>query len=297
MKNIFPIISFVTIVLASILFSACEPQQDDAIDLVPVPTNVSFTVTPSTTETNVFIFKNTTPETFLYQWDFGNGESAAGEEVQAYYPSKGDYNVTLRAFNEGGFGAGTQSVNVAEDDSQPCAPGSLVEFLTGCDAQGWILLQDAGAYWVGPDDATTWWSNPADDVTTRFCAFDDEWIFNTAGEMEYDSKGDLWAEDYMGFNFECVTDDQLTGGAAAWASGTHTYQALETGGVEQLKLVGLGAFMGLPKAVNGAELNSPDPVSSITYDIIDRGEDANGKFMELEVNFGLGLWRFRYVSN
>jgi hypothetical protein len=294
MKNIFPILSLVIVML----FSACEPQQDDAIDLPATPTNVSFTVTASTIETNVFTFKNTTTETFLYQWDFGNGETAAGEEVQAYFPLKGDYNVTLKAFNDGGFGAGTQVINVAEDDSQPCSPGSLIEFLTGCDDLGWVLLQDAGAYWVGPDDGSgdTWWANPADDVATRYCAFDDEWIFNTSGEMVYDTKGDLWAEDYMGFSFECVTDDQLTGAAEAWTSGNHTYQVVE-GTVEQLQLVGLGAFMGLPKATNGGELNSADPASSITYDIINRGEDANGKFMELEVNFGGGLWRFKYVSN
>lgn len=294
MKNIFPIISFVIVLLTS----GCEPQQDDALLLPPVPTNVSFSVTPSTTETNVFTFKNTTTETFLYQWDFGNGETAVGEEVQAYFPSKGDYTVTLRAFNDGGFGAGTQLVNVAEDDSQPCAPGSLIEFLSGCDEQGWSLLQDAGAYWVGPDDGSgdTWWSNPADDVATRYCAFDDEWIFNTAGEMIYDTKGDLWAEDYMGFNFECVTDDQLTGGAEAWRSGTHVYQVIE-GNPEQLKVIGLGAFMGLPKAVNGSELSGPDPVSSITYDIIDKGQDFDGKYMELEVNMGAGIWRFIYRSN
>ena len=294
MKNILPIISLVIV----LLFSACEPQQDDAITLPAVPTNVSFTVTEVTTETNVFTFKNTTPATFLYQWDFGNGETAVGEEVQAYFPLKGDYNVTLKAFNDGGFGAGVQTVSVAEDDDQPCAPGSLVEFLTGCDEQGWTLLQDAGAYWVGPADASmTWWENALDDVTTRYCAFDDEWIFKTTGEMVYDTKGDLWAEDYMGHDFLCITDDELTGAAEAWNSGSFTYQAIEGGAVEQLKLVGLGAYMGLPKATNGVELTDASPASSITYDIIDRGEDTNGKYMELEVNMGAGIWRFKYVSN
>jgi len=294
MKNIFPIISFVIVML----FSACNPQEDDAIELPAVPTNVTFDVVGSTTEVNTFKFTNTTSGTFLYDWDFGNGVTGSGEEVEGYFPEKGDYTVTLRAFNEGGFGTGTKTINVAEDDAAPCPSGSLIEFLTGCDGQmteqSWTLLQDAGAYWVGPDDATTWWQSSLDDVATRFCAFDDEWIFNTAGEMVYDTKGDLWAEDYMGFNFECVNDDQLTGPAAAWKSGTHIYTTIE-GTPEQITLEGLGAFMGLPKATNGAEVT--EPVSSITYDIIDRGEDANGKYMELEVNFGGGLWRFKYVSN
>ena len=96
MKNIFPIISFVIVLLTS----GCEPQQDDALLLPPVPTNVSFSVTPSTTETNVFTFKNTTTETFLYQWDFGNGVTSNDENpgVQIY-TQPGTYPVQYSGYN------------------------------------------------------------------------------------------------------------------------------------------------------------------------------------------------------
>jgi len=279
--------------LGMFFFFSCEPQIDDAIELSAPPTNISFTIEEKVDENNTYILTNTTTGAFLYQWDLGNGTVLSGDVVEAYYPLMGDYEVTLRAFNDGGFGEGKQTISVPEDDSAPCISGSLMEFMTDCDERVWKLLPDAGAYWVGPDDATTWWSNAADDVTTRFCAFDDEWIFRVDGEMEYDSKGDLWAEDYMGFNFECITDAQLAPNQASWGSGLHNFSAVE-GSVDQIILIGEGAYMGLPKVANGQEVT--EPVSTITYDVIDRSQDASGKYIELEVNFGGGLWRFKYVS-
>ncbi len=289
MKNI--VLIFVSVLLA---FSSCKPSQEDAIELSAVPTNVDFTIEEKAGETNTYILTNNTTGTFLYNWDLGNGTSVSGETVEAYYPSKGDYEITLRAFNNGGFGTASKMVQVLEDDVAPCPSGGLMEFLSDCNELGWTLAPEAGAYWVGPDDATTWWSNPADDVNVRFCAFDDEWIFKSDGVMVYDTKGDLWAEDYMGHNFECVTDDQLTGDPAVWGPGTHTFLVSDDP-IPQLTVVGLGAFMGLPKATNDGELTTPT-ATQITYDVIEMGTDANGKFMTLEVNFGPGLWRFKYVA-
>jgi len=264
------------------------------MELSAVPTNVTFEVTPKAGEVNTYILKNTTTGAFLYQWDLGNGETANGEEVEVYYPLKGDYQVTLKAFNDGGFGEGSNSISVLEDDAFPCVPGSLAAFLSGCEEQAWVLLQGAGAYWVGPaDNSMTWWSSSDSDFAARPCAFDDEWVFNTVGEVRYDTKGELWAEDYMGYPFECVTDDALADNLSVWASNNYSYTTVD-GDVEQLTLNGLGAFLGLPKATNVGEVT--EPVSSITYDIIDKGEDADGKYFEAEVNFGGGIWRFKYVT-
>jgi hypothetical protein len=60
---------------------------------------------------------------------------------------------------------------------------------------------------------------------------------------------------------------------------------------------GLGAFIGLPKAANGGEVFNP--INSITYDILWTAEDpATGvRSMEIEVNWGTGLWRFTLRSN
>ena len=295
MKKIFPYLYFVLPMTIGLLFTGCKPQEDDAIELSAPPSNVSFTIEEKPGAENTYILTNTTSGAFLYQWDLGNGTTASSEVVEVYYQFMGDYEVTLRAFNQGGFGEAKQTISVLEDGAPPCTAGSLIEFITDCDERTWILLQDGGAYWVGPDDATTWWTNSSADVTTRFCAFDDEWVFTASGEMTYDTKGDLWGETYMGFASDgCVTDQQLADvGLEAWGPGNHTFVVSE-GANEQLQVIGLGAFLGFPKVANGAEVTQPQ--SQVTYDIIDRGEDVDGKFMELEVNFGPGLWRFKYVS-
>ena len=64
---------------------------------------------------------------------------------------------------------------------------------------------------------------------------------------------------------------------------------------DQLKMEGLGAFIGIPKAANGGQVVSP--INSITYDILWTDEDANGvRSMEIEVNWGTGLWRYTLQS-
>jgi len=42
----------------------------------------------------------------------------------------------------------------------------------------WRVSPEAGALHVGPPDGSTWWANSLDDVTTRACYFDDEYVFN-----------------------------------------------------------------------------------------------------------------------
>ena len=294
MKNIFQILCFVTIAASMLFLGSCQPTEADAVELGLAPSNVSFTITEKPGEMNVFILTSTTPDAFLYQWDFGNGTSGEGEEVEVFYQLMGDYPITLRAFNQGGFGESTQMISIAEDVASPCLPNSVLEFMTGCGETTWILEPVGGAYWVGPDDATTWWSNSADDVAARPCAFDDRWTFNSEGVMIYDTQGQLWAEDFMGFNFECVDDSALAPEVAPWASGTHAFGTTD-GAINQLTVIGFGAFMGLPKAANDQEITSPS-VGQVTYDIIEMGETATGKFMTLEVFMGAGFWRFRYIT-
>ena len=291
MKNILTLLLFINV----LLFFSCKPEQEDAIDLAPIISNPTFTITEKAGAVNTYVLESTTAGAFLYNWELGDGTTASGDRVEVYYQFMGDYEVVFRAFNEGGFGETRQTIAVAADDAAPCPEGSLIEFLTGCGDGVWKLAPEAGAYFVGPDDGsgTTWWASGQSDVDARPCAFNDEWIFNVDAEMIYDTKGDLWAEDYMGYDFECVADADLTGPSAVWASGTHSYETVE-GTLEQLTVNGLGAFLGLPKATNGAEVT--EPVSSITYDIVERSEDNGQKRMTLEVSFGAGLWRFLYIS-
>jgi PKD repeat protein len=276
------------------LIIGCNPQEDDKINLGTPPSNVTFDVVQGDNP-NSFILKNTTQGTFIHQWDLGNGATAEGEEVTADYLLKGTYTITLSAFNEGGRGEATTTITVDEDAPTPCLKSDpFFEFLTSNSARAWVMNPDEVAYWVGPTDGSaTWWQNDQNTVAERPCAFDDEWIFDADCVMEYDTKGDVWAEDYMGFDFECISDAQLNDGQKEWGSGVHSF-AVTSGGVTQLTITGLGAFIGLPKVANGAEVTQPQ--IEITYDVINYEERSDRYYMELEINMGAGIWRFQLIS-
>ena len=284
-----------TLLLFSVLLVtvACDPEEDDKINLGTAPTNVTFDVVPAS-EINTYVISSTTPGAFLHQWDFGNGVTGIGESVEVQYRFKGDYTITYTAVTSGGHGSSTMTVSVAEDAPVKCDNVPFWEMLSNCDSRTWILDTDPGALWVGPDPGTTWWQSDDNFGTERPCAANDEWTFNIGNEMLYDTKGDLWAEDYMGFAFECVADGDLAPEVAAWASGTHTYFVEEEDGVSYLTVTGLGAFIGLPKAANGMETTTP--VSSVRYRIDKFEEQSTRYFIELSVNFGPGDWRFRIIS-
>jgi len=279
------------IALMSLLLSACDPQEDDKLTLGDPPTSISFEVTEL--GENTFRFINTTPETFIHQWDFDNGLTDEGEEVEMQFTSAGTYNVTLTAFNDGGFGTATREVNVVESLGVPCDEGSIFELLTDCSSKAWSLDDGAGAYFVGPNPNETWWESPEDEASARPCAWNDEWIFDTEGTMIYDTKGDVWAEDYMGFAFECVSETELADMFQPWASGEHGFEFIQ-GPVNQILLTGLGAFIGLPKATNNAEVTSP--VTSNLYDIVEIYQDGDKTIMLLEIGIADGIWRFRLKS-
>lgn len=276
---------------AAFFFTACEPQQDDKIDIGLPPENVTFSIEPAA-EPNTYILKNTTEGAFLFTWQYGT-KTSSGETAEAYFPQKGDYEITLTVFAKGGSASATQTLNVPQDLPTNCSTNAVLKFLSDCDQKTWKLKPAAGCLWVGPADGSqTWWSLPQSDIAARSCAFNDEWTFSKEGAMNFDTKGDIWAEDYMGFNFECIDEAQLAANQAAWGSGNHAF-TIEQGTPAKLTVTGLGAYIGLPKVANGAEVNEPQ--ASVTYDII-RMDTGSSDEMELEVNYGGGLWRFILVS-
>lgn len=292
MKNI----NLILLAILSIAFAACEPQQDSAIELGAPPTQATFLV-EETGVPNTYRFTNTTSETFIHQWDLGdeNETTMEGDVIEFKYQDKGDYTVKLRAFNKAGFAEGVQNVSVAEDAPISCDPGSVYEFLTDCGAKTWKLNPDVGALWVGPNDGsgTVWWENDQSVVDLRTCLFDDEWTFTFDGlAMNYDTKGMIWGEGYMGFGDECVTTDQLVGAIKPWGDGDHTFEVNDGVNPPQLTVNGLGAFLGIPKAANGMEVSTPQ--SSVTYDIIEMSADGNQ--MTVEVDYSAGIWRFTLAS-
>lgn len=283
---------FLPILATLFLFSACEPQQDDGVTLPAAPSAVNFSI--EETEPNTYLLTNETADVFQYLWEY-NGQTGNGESIEVFFQEAGSYEITLTVFGAGGYARTTKTLDVAEDAPFDCESDATYIFLSNCTNKVWRLNPAEGALLVQPADGSTiWWQSSGDEPAARPCSFDNTWTFTGDGKMDFDTKGDLWGEDYMGFNFECIQESQLAANQAAWGSAEHNYFINTDVTPPQLTINGLGAWIGLPKVTNGAEV--VEPVSSTTYDITRMENTSAGDIMELTVNFGPGVWRFTLLA-
>lgn len=162
--------------------------------------------------------------------------------------------------------------------------------LTGLFAQvegTWKIAPEAAALAVGPTQGDfSWWSNTAGDVTTRDCFFDDTFVFDGNGTFMNVQGGSTWLEVWQGIAADgCDTPVAPHDGsnAATWA-----YDAMAS----TITLTGVGAHLGLPKVINGAEISDPaNAAASIVYPVV-----LNNDTMTIDIDFGGGFWHFVMVK-
>lgn len=152
----------------------------------------------------------------------------------------------------------------------------------------WKVAAQAGALGVGPGQGDiSWWSNTEADLIERDCFFDDKFVFNEDGSFNNVMDGETWLEDWQIGTFECGTPVYPHDGSnpATW-----TYDA----GAGTLTLDGVGAYLGIPKAINGAELTDPSQApASITYLVT----DISATTMTLDIAISSpGWWRFLFTK-
>ena len=158
-------------------------------------------------------------------------------------------------------------------------PGSPVEGT-------WRLSPEAGALHVGPGDGSTWWENSLDDVTTRACLFDDDYVFNADGSFNNVLGEETWIEGWQGGSDACGAPVYPHDGSNP---ATYTFDA----GAGTVTLNGVGAYLGLPKVYNDGELTDPaNAPESITYDIA-----VSGNMMTVSINYGSGVWTYKLVES
>ena len=194
------------------------------------------------------------------------------------------YEIT---FNDGGdsmmvainFGAGywTYKMVLVEEDDEPELAGV------------WRVSPEAGALKVGPGiDDGSWWSSSADDVSTRWCYFDDEYVFNSSGVFENILDDSTWVEGWQGGSDACGTPVAPHDGSNA-----ATWEHDDIYGT--ITISGTGAYLGLPKVINGAELSDPaDAPDSVVYEIT---FNDGGDSMMVAINFGAGYWTYKMVRD
>ncbi len=178
-------------------------------------------------------------------------------------------------------GGGTAFIDNIYFYRSPSTPTSIVG--------SWVLAPEAGALGVGPAPGdTSWWS--CDDVCVgdRACYYDDQFVFNTDGSFNNILGSESWIEGWQGGSDSCGTPVAPHDGSNA---ATYIYDE----GAGTLTLNGVGAYVGVPKAVNTGELTNPaDAPASVTYNIT--FVDANT--MEVSIEAGSGVfWQYKLIRD
>ncbi|RYZ00002.1 MAG: hypothetical protein EOO11_03080 [Chitinophagaceae bacterium] len=283
-----------TAVALSLGMTACKY---DVRELEPAP-DASFSVTPINNTVNRYLLTSTSTNAYRFDWDLGNGTTFTSYSPTdtAYFPDRGTYTVRLRAFGQNGIDSAQQVVTVANDDPAAVTPQKI---LTGNSTRTWILDQPgAGALWVGDPGGGQWWSNGAPDVLApdRTCLFNDEYTFSMNGTFNFDDKGDLRVDDEGGQPFPadmagagtaiaCYPAAAIQAPYKPWGTGNFTYQVI---GGNKLRVVGLGAHMGLYKAGQNGTIGAPEAEN--TYDIL----ELTPTKMVLRKMYSWGQWRFTF---
>ena len=167
------------------------------------------------------------------------------------------------------------------DPQQPEEPETPVD---GSIIGDWRLIQQQGAIGVGPSKGNIdWWSNSAGDVVNRHCIFDDVYRFDADGNFFNIMGSETWLEPWQGVTSEVCGAPLAPHDGSNSATFSYDQEALT------LRLNGLGAHLGIPKAVNGGELNNPSNApSEITYEVT----ELSASNMTIDLNVGFGYWQF-----
>lgn len=275
------------------VFTACQPDSfEDELGALP---DAAFTAVPLASNPNSVVFTNTSTNGFLQQWDFGNGVKSTDARDTIHFVSAGDYNVELTVFGQGGYKKITQKITIANDD--PCSNLTLNSLAGPCGTDGkiWVLKPGAGALVVGPPDGTVWWSNDGAYVVDPgvTCLFNDEWTFTRDGVMTYDINGDFrvdeeggspWPGD-IGVGLGCHDISAIPANYQAWGDGTFQFEVTSA----NLKVIGLGAHLGLYKVGENGTASTPD--TEINYEILELSDTK----LKVKKTFDWGYWTFELV--
>ncbi len=247
-------------------------------------------------------FTNFSQNAASSSWDFGDATALSTDKDPIHtYSTAGTYTVKLSAKGAGG------DISVKEQQVVITDPNVQLKKLTGETTKTWKLIRDVSKgtypYQVGPADKSQIWYafGLGNSLGDRPCALNDEYIFGLSKTFQYKTNGDIWADDAawkasLGAP-GCLSDAPgnfiNVDGAdiSAWKSGNHTFEYDAT--AKTLKVIGLGAFIGLAKVATAAEVKVPQ--TSVTYKVI-KLVDAAVDTLVLETTIPQpGYWRFTLV--
>ncbi|MFM2228784.1 MAG: hypothetical protein RL607_42 [Bacteroidota bacterium] len=286
--------------LLGLLLTGCN---EDNPSLGSLP-SADFTTNASPSNPNSINLKNTSTSVGVAYWEVPalnlGSSDLHGDNVTVNFTFAGTYQVKMMLAAQGGITTVTKTVTIAQNDPNACN-GTVIGFLTGCGTKTWKLNPAPNAMWVsqwaGGDGS--WWANGAQEVIDRPCMFNDEYkfTFNAGGDFVFDDKGDFYSDGYLGNSpgWTCQPSSNYTAAQAPWGSGNFNFIVIPTGGhygLGQIKLLGLGAHIGIQKAINDNETPNGATATSITYDVksMQHVTDPAGDYDLLTVTMHYGSW-------
>ena len=194
-------------------------------------------------------------------------------------PNSVDLKVKKRSLPSRTFNISSDKRNIVNRDQEAIQSRDHENSISGT----WMLAPMPGALRVGPSAGSgEWWSSSADDVTSRACFFDDEYIFHEDGSFQNILGNETWLEGWQG------VDAEQCGAPVAPHNGLNPAMWEFNEATGEVTLTGLGAYLGLPKAVNAGELPNVDVPEFVTYSVM-----MAGNMMTVTIEAGTGVfWTF-----
>lgn len=152
-------------VFATLIIYSCAPQEfnDYKLGGTVAKSDLKFAAVP-TENANVVQFENSSSRTGIAVWNFGNGSTGKGDKVEAKYPSKGTYTVSMTLATSGGYEKITDEVVISDDDYSLLEP-ELEALVRDSNGKEWVFdggpLADGGTwfYMADPDNwEGVWWN-------------------------------------------------------------------------------------------------------------------------------------------
>ena len=261
----------------------------------------SFQYQISDTDFAEVTFSNFSQNATSYSWDFGDNNSSTEENPVHRYDSEGEFRVVLTASNGTDQKSFTEVISIED-------PNSIADGLHGGTSKVWKLSRDVAdeifPVLVGPTDRSeVWWAlGREDQLGTRPCMMEEEYIFNADGSFVYNTNGEIFA-DFGIWNVDvegmCISDTDaslMTGpngeDLLAWGGGTFTYEFDPS--ASTLVLNGKGAHVGLAKVGTDAEYSTPQDF--VRYSVVSLETDGPIDRMILETTLPNGYWQINLVS-
>jgi len=270
------------LLFASLVMVSCSSDDEEIAPVGPVISGLDFTITATGTGNIVEVLPSADGAT-SFSVDFGSDATddvltTVGPKVSyTYAATSASYDITV-----------TASATGADDVMKTTTYAVEVE---QSDIVGrWVFLHEAGAFAVGETlENLSWYANPVSALVARACLFDD--VFEFKADMSFNNiMGDeTWQES----SWESVAEEGC-GAPLAPFDGTATATWAHNSAEGTVEINGMGAFLGLSKVANGAELTVlTNAKESITYSGVVFSDDKD--YMTLHINMGPGFWQFKFA--